>query len=127
MRLPYRWRCFACDEPNEPSSTSCASCGFPARATGHEIARARAARGIEAFPARLYGPSAEAGGFSLASWSAWRKGFVLSGAALVAVGAYAWIELSSWRGLGIAVLALLFGGVLLLMGCVRSDASTPAP
>ena len=37
----YRWSCFRCRAANEPSSSECTSCGFPARATGRNIQKAR--------------------------------------------------------------------------------------
>lgn len=116
MKRAYRWRCFACDKPNAASATSCASCGFPAKATGAEIARAQAAhrRGV----APLQGidrPAAASLRPSLAVWKGWQLGFGLAGALLLAIGLYAAKEVLSWRGLGVSVFALMFGLVLLMV------------
>ena len=44
MKTPYVWRCFVCGEANQPAALTCATCGFPARASGRQIEAARAAR-----------------------------------------------------------------------------------
>lgn len=42
MHAPsYRWRCHKCDRVSEPGHSMCAHCGFPAVASGVQIARAR--------------------------------------------------------------------------------------
>src|SRR3990170_3291870 len=92
----YRWRCFACDEPNEPLAASCSSCGFPARASGTEIADARAAWRAEGSARWRYIPSSEPIAESHAKWSGWRKGVAIAGAALLAIGGYAWMGSLSW-------------------------------
>ena len=38
----YRWTCHLCGAANEPGLTACQKCGFPAEATGQEVALARA-------------------------------------------------------------------------------------
>jgi hypothetical protein len=122
MKQPYRWRCFACDKPNEPQATSCSSCGFSARASGAEIARARAARGIAGYPERTpYAPPSKSVGESSTKWSSWRKGFAIAGAVLLAIGGSAWMESLSWPRLALSVLALMFGALLLLVACVARD------
>lgn len=37
----YRWICHKCESANGPQSSHCSACGFPAIATGIEIAGAR--------------------------------------------------------------------------------------
>jgi Zn-finger in Ran binding protein and others. len=37
----YRWVCHKCESANDPGSSRCSACGFPAIATAVEIARAR--------------------------------------------------------------------------------------
>lgn len=116
MKLAYRWRCFACDKPNAASATSCASCGFPARATGAEIARAQAAHriGLPPMASRERPPAASVAN-PLAGLRGWRLGFLLVGAVLLAIGIYAGNGMLSWAGLGVAVLALIFGSVLVMI------------
>ncbi len=42
MRAPrYRWTCHKCEHVNEPDTSPCSQCGFPAVASGAEIALAR--------------------------------------------------------------------------------------
>jgi hypothetical protein len=117
MKRAYRWRCFACDDANAASATSCASCGFPAVASGAEIARAQAARRMGAAPPL---PSAERApsatlAQALADWKGWRLGFGIAGAVLLAIGAYAAKDILSWRSLGVSMFALMFGLILLLV------------
>ena len=124
MERPYRWRCFACDEPNEPLATSCSSCGFPARASGAEIAKARAAWRTEGSPARRpYSPPSESIAESQAKWSGWRKGLAIAGAALLAISGSAWIETFSWPRFAVSLFAGMFGALLLLVACVAKDRS----
>lgn len=110
MKRMYRWRCFACDRANEASATSCSSCGFPAVATGPEIARAQAAyrSGLSPLPA-LGRPSEGSSAPSLADWRGWRLGMLITGAVLLVIGAYAGNHVLSWQGLGVSVFALMFG------------------
>jgi len=43
MAIPeYRWTCHRCEWANEPGVPACAHCGFPALATGVDIAKAKA-------------------------------------------------------------------------------------
>lgn len=122
MKQPYRWRCFACDRPNEPLATSCASCGFPARASGAEIAKARAARAIGAsYAHRPEGSPAVLVQGGVAKWSGWRKGLVIAGAALLAISGLAWSRPLSWPSFTVALLALIFGGILLLVACLATE------
>ena len=124
MERPYRWRCFACDEPNEPLATSCSSCGFPARASGAEIAKARAAWRTEGSPARRpYSPPSESIAESQAKWSGWRKGLAIAGAALLAISGYAWMGSFSWPRFALSLFACMFGALLLLVACVARDRS----
>jgi len=44
MTPKYRWACHACDKVNAPGKTACAFCGFPAVASGADIAKARGAK-----------------------------------------------------------------------------------
>jgi hypothetical protein len=119
VKLAYRWRCFACDAANAASATSCSSCGFPAKATGAEIARAQAAHRIGVAPSPRPGrpdrPPTASLAQALASWRGWRLGVAIAGAVLLAIGAFAGNGVLSWAGLGISVLALIFGLVLLLI------------
>ena len=122
MKRPYRWRCFACDEPNEPSATSCSSCGFPARASGAEIAKARAAWRAEGSRAQgSYGSPSESIAKSQAKWSGWRKGVAIAGAALLAISGYAWMEPLSWPRFAVSLFTGMFGALLLLVACVAKD------
>jgi hypothetical protein len=116
MKRAYRWRCFACDQANAASATSCSSCGFPARATGAEIARAQAAHrmGI-APPARSVSAPGPSLSEAMAGWRGWRLGVLLAGAFLLLIGAYAGKEVLSWRGLGVSVFSLMFGAILLMV------------
>jgi hypothetical protein len=116
MTRAYRWRCFACDEPNAASATSCSSCGFPATATGAEIARAQAAHRIGAAPLQSPDrPPAASLAQTLAPWRGWPMGVGIAGAILLGIGAYAGKNVLSWRGLGISVLTLMFGLALLMV------------
>lgn len=124
MKRPYRWRCFACDKPNEARATSCATCGFPARASGSEIARARAAWRPGDSGARLpYSPPSVSTAGSQAKWSGWRKGSAIAGVALLAITAYAWTGLFTWPRLAVSVFACMFGAFLLVVACVARDRS----
>ena len=114
MTFAYRWRCFVCDAPNAASATFCSACGFPARATGVEIARARTAHrtGAAPFQSPDRPPSASLAQ-TLAPWRGWPMGVGIAGGVLLMIGAYAGKSVLSWRGLGLAVFALMFGLVLL--------------
>ena len=128
MRRAYRWRCFACDQANAASATSCSSCGFPARATAAEIERAQSAHRIGLPPPPRTGkPSSASLAGALAGWSGWQLGFLIAGAVLLAIGALAAREVLSWRGLGVAVFALMFGMVLLMVAWAARNATPPAP
>ena len=114
MTFAYRWRCFACDEPNAASATFCSACGFPATATGAEIARARAAHRMGATPFQSSeAPPAASLTQTLAPWRGWPMGVGIAGGVLLVIGAYAAKNVLSWRGLGLSVFALMFGLVLL--------------
>lgn len=124
MNRPYRWRCFACDKPNGRSATSCASCGFPARASGAEIAAAQAAwrSGGSALRAPDTAPSV-----SLAAprvkWSGWRKGLAIAGVVLLAISVYAGMGALAWPRFALSLFACMFGALLLLVACVARDRS----
>jgi hypothetical protein len=126
MTLGYRWRCFSCDAPNAASATSCSSCGFPAIASGTEIARAQAARRMGGAPLpspdRTPGPSLSQ---TMAGLRGWQMGVGIAGLVLLAIGAYVGTDLQSWRGLGVSVFALIFGLIMLMVAWgARND--TPA-
>lgn len=122
MKQPYRWRCFACDKPNEPSATSCAWCGFSARATGAEIDKARAAVRMGGSPALVTGrPRSEGFGVSPGHWSGWRKGLAIAGMVLLAISGFAWSETLTWPRFALCLLAFMFGAALLLVACVARD------
>lgn len=124
MKIAYRWRCFACGEPNEASATSCSSCGFPASATGAEIARAQAAHRIGAAPLRSPNESpAVSFAQALAPWRGWPMGLGISGAVLLLIGAYAGRHMLSWRGLGVSVFTLIFGLILLMVAWTAQKAT----
>jgi hypothetical protein len=127
MKRAYRWRCFACDEANAASATSCSSCGFPAIATGAEIARAQAARrmGVAPLPSPDR-PSAASPARTRAGWKGWRMNFGIAGAVLLAIGAYAGMDVLSWRGLGVSIFALMFGLVLLMVAWAAGNATPSA-
>lgn len=59
----------------------------------------------------------------LAGWSGWQKGMAITGAGLVAMGGYAGNGMASWRGLGLSVLALMFGVFLLLVAFLGRNGS----
>jgi hypothetical protein len=128
MTLGYRWRCFSCDAPNAASATSCSACGFPAIATGTEIARAQAARRMGGAPLPTPGPDrprARSVGQTMAGLRGWQMGVGVGGLVLLAIGAYAGMDLQSWRGLGVSVFALIFGLIMLMVAWgARND--TPA-
>jgi hypothetical protein len=126
MTLGYRWRCFGCDAPNVASATSCSSCGFPAIATGTEIARAQEARrrGGAPMPTSDRTPAPSVAG-TMAGLRGWQMGVGIAGLVLLAIGAYVGTDLQSWRGLGVSVFALIFGLVMLMVAWgARND--TPA-
>lgn len=116
MKRAYRWRCFACEGANAASATSCSSCGFPAIATGAEIARAQAARRMGgAPPPRQDTPPAPSLAQRLAGWRGWPMRAGIAGIVLLAIGAYAGMDILSWRGLGVSVFAVMFGLILLMV------------
>ncbi|MBC5783052.1 hypothetical protein H8N03_08870 [Ramlibacter sp. USB13] len=124
VHRPYRWRCFVCDKPNAASATSCASCGFPARASGAEIERARAAwrggqglRFADIAPSAAIAPSRE-------KWSGWRMALAIGGAALLAISAYGWSGSLSWTRLALSLFACMFGALLLVVAFVANDRRT---
>jgi hypothetical protein len=124
MKRPYRWRCFACDKANEPLAKSCASCGFPATASGTEIARARAAWLTGGSVARVpYSPPSPSLAGPQEKWSGWRKGLAIAGAALLATNAYAWTGALSWPRLALSLFACMFGVLLLLVAFVATSRS----
>ena len=127
MKPSYRWRCFACDKPNERTATSCAACGFPARARGADIERARASRGIDGVPARWTEVAAAMPRRQAAPWSGWRKVLAIVGAVLLVIGAIASGSSFAWTGFAIALLAFMFGAILLMVALVARDAPRLAP
>jgi hypothetical protein len=127
MKPSYRWRCFACDKPNERFAGTCAACGFPANASGADIDRARASRGIDGVPARwtdmaVSSPPPR----QRVPWSNWRKGAAIGGAGLLVIGAIAWRGSFSWNGFALALLAVMFGAILLMVACVARDLQQPS-
>jgi ribosomal protein L37E len=122
MNRPYRWRCFACDKANEARATSCATCGFPASASGTEIAKAQAAwRAGEAGARIPYSPPAAPVARQHAKWSGSRKGVAIAGIVLLAITAYALTGSLSWPRLGVSLFACMFGALLLLVACTPRD------
>ncbi|HYE40603.1 MAG TPA: hypothetical protein VEB23_11765 [Ramlibacter sp.] len=123
MNQRYRWRCFACDKANAASATVCASCGFPARASGTEIARARASRRIDGSFERPFSPPTQAARVPRPRWSSWRKGSAMAGVAMVAIGGLATLASWSWPLFALSLLAFMLGALLLLVACVpRTEA-----
>ena len=127
MKPSYRWRCFACDLPNERFAGSCAGCGFPANASGADIDRARASRGIDGVPARWTEMAASRPTPQRVPWSNWRKGAAIAGAGLLVIGAYAWRGSFSWNAFALAMLAVIFGAIMLTVACVARDIQQPSP
>jgi len=116
MQQPYRWRCFACEASNEASAESCTACGFPARATGHQIEAARATRNpqsllLAAAPGLPSALTADV----FDGLTGWRK--VVSAVAMVflGLGGIGLKAMSSWRDAGLSALALILGFVLVAL------------
>jgi hypothetical protein len=51
----------------------------------------------------------------MAGLRGWQMGVGIAGLVLLAIGAYAGMDLQSWRGLGVSVFALIFGLVMLMV------------
>lgn len=132
MSQDYPWQCLICSASDDAASLACSQCGFPARATGREIAKAQAERDAatvlaERGPPRW--PAADVrsrpGTFetvrdTLSPLSAWRRGLACVGGVLFAAGGLALKVAWSLAGLGwgavglaggAAVVALAFAGV----------------
>jgi len=122
MKRPYRWRCFACDGPNEPLAILCSSCGFPARASGAEIDKARFAwRSGGSAAVRQYSASLQSAAKPQPKWSGWRKGLAVAGAALLAISGLAWMGSFSWPRFALSLFAGMVGALLVLVACVARD------
>ena len=103
MMPQYAWTCHACSASNPAATETCSNCGFPARASGAEILRARAAHG-KGNPA---GPSPlEEFGLAPEKMTSGQKGVAI---VLIATGliAAAFARSTIGNGLGWAVAVLI--------------------
>ena len=115
MAEAYRWRCFACESVNEPSSVTCSNCGFPARASGRRIAEVQASK----LGAQTRSDLSNSGGAFekfdeyLRPLSPWRRAVAIFGFA-VASGGMIWLKVTfSWLQMGIAMLTFFTGAALM--------------
>jgi hypothetical protein len=121
MRAPYAWQCFACSAGNLPTADVCSACGFSARATGADIAAARAAKAKGAGPrSAIRDKSAfEAIAEALSPLPFWRQFLAVCGG-LFLLGGLLWLKITfSFAGLawsavaavvGLATMAVAFAG-----------------
>ena len=121
MQQPYRWRCFACDSANEPAAKFCASCDFPARASGAQIAEARAisAAGSEPRKPPSRTPSGSIGDLFV-GLGGWRKGLAIVGTTCSGIGVLGLKAMMSWHYFVLSALALAVG--ILMFGLAHLGA-----
>ena len=116
MRSDYSWQCLICGASNGAANGACAQCGFPARATGREIAKAKAE--YRSTPARVsqvdLKPESSRERLSdvLSPLSPWRQILAVVGVALAAVGGLTLKIAWSFAALGWGALALAGGFVI---------------
>jgi len=131
--IRYRWQCLICGTGCEGGLYRCSQCGFPARATGREIAEARRVLADEAPRPR---PKAAHDGswiqeiwIVLAPLSVWRKAVMLAGVGAFVGGGFvlkiAWsLSVMGWAGgiaiAGLAAVALASAGAGPRRGGTRS-------
>lgn len=113
MQSDYSWQCLICGASNGAANGVCAQCGFPSRATGREIAQAKAEYSSgrarvskvevkpEGSPERLSD--------MLAPLSPWRQILAVAGFALAAVGGLTLKISWSFAALGWGAFALVVG------------------
>jgi len=94
MKSPYAWRCHICDASNSAEASTCASCGFPAKATGKQIEAAKALRTPKA---SITESSDDANKPSIAELlsplTLWRKVIAALGMVLIA-GGLLWLKIT---------------------------------
>ena len=119
----YSWCCLVCDSANGASAEACTACGFPSRATGAQIDRARAVRRGTARSVKMPGPDLAAQlEIAIKPLPFYRKiPAVLGG--LITVAGGVWFKLAwSWSGIAYALLALVLGlGLIALAYSERED------
>lgn len=94
MHPSFAWQCFICEESNPPGETACHACGFPAKATGGEVAAARVARAGKKKPSQIKDSSAvESIAEALRPLSLWRKVLAIVGGALL-FGGMIWFKIA---------------------------------
>ena len=128
VRSDYSWQCLICGASNAAASGACVQCGFPARATGHQIAKAKAEHGSGAAQVSEVALKAE-GSYErlsalLAPLSTWRQVLTVVGIALAAVGGLTFKIAWSFAGLGWGALALTGG--LIVVGIAVADKQAPS-
>jgi hypothetical protein len=117
MSREYAWQCLICSASNDAGARACSHCGFPARATGREIAAARAAFDATNGPPKLATLPAvvirrgtiDTIERQLDSLSAWRRFVVVTGWILTGGGIFALKAAWSFAIAGWGVLALVGG------------------
>lgn len=127
MNPKYAWRCFRCSEANEPLAGVCAACGFPACASGSDIAAARAARetGAEARrPAVREASDLDSFADALAPLPLWRQVIAVCGA-LVSAGGCLWLKVTfSLVGVMWSIAGMVAGLALMVLAFAGLESST---
>lgn len=111
MTPPYAWQCFVCSSGNPAEADRCSACGFPARASGADIAAARAAKAQGASTPRLVHPQpvVESIAEALAPLPVWRGLFAIVGG-LSLLGGMLWLKVAlSLASHAWSMLAMIFG------------------
>ena len=126
MHPLYSWQCFVCEASNPAGADACHECGFPAKATGREIASARIARTSGAKPSPIKDTSAFASiAEALRPLSIWRKALAILGGALL-FGGMIWFKIAfslaevAWS---IAAVISGFGAVALAYATASAECS----
>jgi hypothetical protein len=121
MSAPYAWQCFACGAGNLAAADVCSACSFSARATGADIATARAAnaKGSSPRPSIRDKSAFEAVAEALSPLPFWRQFLAVCGGLLL-LGGLLWLKITfsfaelAWSAVaeivGLATMALAFAG-----------------
>jgi hypothetical protein len=123
MKSRYTWRCHTCDASNSAEANACASCGFPANATGKQIVAARALNGPAANALKSSVDASKPSITELLSpLTLWRKVIAVSGMALM-LGGLLWLKVTfsfieaamsvGASAAGLLLLALAYAGAKL--------------
>jgi hypothetical protein len=127
--VQYAWRCFVCDEANVSTASVCAACGFPACATGADIAAAKAAKVAREAKVKARRPAVrqdsaiESFADALSPLPPWRQFIAICGA-LMSLGGCIWLKVTfSLVGTMWSIVALVVGVALIGLACAGLESS----